>query len=128
MSEGYAPVLVEGARLLASVTKEKNRYDYLSSTQGNKRAELKAFNEETIPGLELNNFITRVQTEGETHVLVTEHKEYLEKIAVPLPPPTAEEIAQEREDRRFVAQLIAGVASVGIVVGGVLVGIDRWKR
>ena len=120
--------LTEGVRLLTNVQKEKARYDYLSETSKHNRAARRPVcEEETLPGVELKNYTSRKQLDNGTHVKVIEHHEFLEKVPVPIAPPTPEEIAQEREEKRFVAKLWAGVASVAIVVVGTVVIVERTQ-
>ena len=124
------PALIEGVKIVANVQKDKNYYDYLASTRGGKREiETPRREELTLPGVELENYTKRVPVDSnEDYVRVTDHKEYLEKKYVPPSPPTAEEIAEERAHKRFIAKVWGGVASVAIVVGGVVMIVHSKKH
>lgn len=130
MSDIIAPSIVEGVRLFTNVQRDRARYDYLSSSQSGRKNSISpaTCEEETVSGIELNNYVKRSEVEGGTHVHVVEHKEHLEKKRVPAVPPTAEEIAQERDHKKFVAKLWAGVVAVGIVVAGAAVVIDSRQK
>lgn len=131
MSDSIAPALVESVRLLTNVQRDKARYDYLSDVSPGPRnnpTRPTICEEETVPGVELKNYVTRSEVEGDTHVLVIDHKEFLEKKRVPAVPPTAEEIAEQRDHKKLVAKLWAGVASIGILVAGVIVVVDKRNK
>lgn len=121
-----SPALVGVAQAAGRAVSEKARYE--NQNGFNQRSTSPIAGEDTLPGIELNNFTTREQTESGTHVLVTEHKEYLEAIPEPPEPPTEEELAAAREFRTLKAKLMAGVAATAIVVGGVLVALDKKGR
>lgn len=128
MTDNIVPAIVEGARLVTNLQRDKARYDYLSSSYGTRKTTIGPVTceEETVPTVELNNYVKRSEVEGETgHVLVVEHKEHLEKKRVPAVPPTAEEIAQEREHKKFLAKIWGGVVAVGVVVVGVVIVFER---
>lgn len=133
-SINLAPAIVESIKVIANAHKEKVYYDYLSSKSSSGSVPVsKVIPTEIVPGVKLNNYTNRETLEdNDTHVLVVEHKEYLEKIQKPVPPPTPEEVAAEKEERReyrkLVAKLWAGVAAIGVVVGGTIVVVDRVKN
>ena len=140
MSETISTALVEGARVFARSQTERARYDYLTSVQASKNVEAEkpkttVHNEEIVPNVELTNTLKRVEVEGGTHVLVVDHKEYLEKKRQPPVPPTAEELEQRRlreeqdqEHKQLVAKLWAGVVSLGMLVTGVVVVLERRNK
>ena len=117
--------LTEGVRLLTNAQKEKARYDHLTAVGTSRGRTKPVCEEETLPGVELKNYTSRKQLDNGTHVKVIEHHEFLEKVPVPPMPKSAEEIAQEREDKRFMAKLWAGVASVAVVVVGTVIIVER---
>jgi hypothetical protein len=123
MSDHFAPALVEGVRLLTSLERDRLRY-----TQRPSKAlpsVTPSPTEEYLPNVKLNNYVNREIVE-DTHVLVVEHKEYLEKLAVP---PTDEELAQAREEKKFLAKIWAGVAAISVVVvGTTIVIVERSNR
>lgn len=128
MNDSIVTGLIEGAKVLANVQTEKARYDYMANRYNTPSKPAAAVSTEiTLPGVKLNNYTTRTQLEDENdgHVKVVEHKEFIEKVPVPPTPPTDEELALEREQKKFVAKLWAGVAAVGIVVVGTIVVIEK---
>lgn len=125
-----APALLEGARIFANVQRDKIRYENSrgSTVSVHRTSITPQTEEETLPGIELNNYVKRSQVEEGTHVLVVEHKEHLEKVPEPEVPPTPEELAAFREEKRFMAKLWAGVAAVGIVAVTVAVVVEKRSR
>lgn len=81
--------------------------------------------EEVVVGVELQNYTKRTPNEDGTHVVVITHEEHIEKIKQP---PTPEEVAQAREDRRFRQKLLAGFGAVTVVVIGVVGVVERNRR
>lgn len=137
MSETAAAFLAtaaaEVARTVSKTQIEKARYDYLGAGRTNTPRAVQqispAVDEETLPDVELNSYINRKELEGGTHVLIVEHKEHLEKVRVPPTPPTPEELAQQREEKRFMAKLWAGTAAVSVAIISVTVVIvERNSR
>lgn len=82
----------------------------------------------SVPGVTLDNTVSREPTEDGLYVVVTHTKQWIE--AIPQPP-TEEELEAAREAAKYAAvtrheksilntKIFGGVASVGIVVGGTL--------
>ncbi len=129
MAEMIGEALVEGIKVYGRTRTEEARYAYLSGGRSAARtvqAPSPKSEELTLPDLELQNYVKRTEVgEDDQYVLVTEHSEHLEKKYVPPPPPTSEELAAHREQKRFMAKLYAGVASVALVVIGAVVITER---
>jgi len=117
--------LTEGVRLLTNAQKEKARYDHLTALGTSRGRTKPVCEEETLPGVELKNYTSRKQLDNGTHVKVIEHHEFLEKVPVPIAPPTPEELEKQREEKHFIAKLWAGVAAVAIVAVGTVVIVER---
>jgi len=126
MTEMLGEVLAEGIRTYGNTRREEARYAYLSGSNKTTRTPTPKAEELTVPDVELNNFVKRseVGDDGQ-HVLVVEHSERLEKKFVPAPPPTAEELEAVREQKRYMAKIFAGVASVAMIVVGAVVITER---
>lgn len=133
MTEMIGEVLAEGIKVYGRTRAEEARYAYLSNGRDASTGPVKApapkSQEYTVPNLELQNYVKRTEVDGEEeYVLVTEHSEHLEKKYVPPPPPSAEELAAAREQKRFMTKIYAGVASVALVVMGVVAVSERRKQ
>lgn len=74
------------------------------------------------PGVELHDYTDREPSEDGTYVKVVTHKERIELIEQP---PTPEEVAEAKEQRKHSA-IIGGIVAVGLVgVAGILQVLDR---
>lgn len=125
MTEMIGEALVQGIRVYGDTRKEEARYAYLAGSRTPVHNPAPKSEELTVPNLELSNYVKRTEVGDEQHVLVVDHKEHLEKKFSPPPPPTAEELEAAREQKRFMAKIYAGVASVAMVVVGAVIIVER---
>lgn len=81
--------------------------------------------EESVPGVELQNYVKRTPSDDGTYVVVVTHAERIEMIPQPLTP---EELAQKREEEKFVLKIVGGMVAGFLGFMGLIAYLDSKEQ